>query len=343
MIDPKDLVDVLSLAPFEAHALLNSRDKRRKVVTCYLAMREKIATDFLPLVPSKQPYINDHSRSHLERVLNHIEGLLAKNFPYARGSGDVPDGRVVTWADAIVLLNALVWHDIANIYGRKDHGINVRKCFNAVAAQLYDGHLGEYIQKVATAHSGDGAIQRSIPDTMAEVGYQGERVHLQFLAAVLRLADEIDEDHRRAQPYEYDQMGLVKKGSRRFWFFSKANASIEVQSVPASQNFEFWIDVQSKIPRSKFDLSFPRRKDRTIRAMAEYISRILKFERERSYCNPFLRKAYYHPGVAGIRVHLESDSDLFEFVLSDSLPVDSIMTDRRLSVLHPYFDEALTW
>lgn len=145
MADSKALIDILGLAPLERYALLGSKDARRKVLTSYLAIREKIAYDFLPLVASKEPFMNDHSRQHIERVLSHIESILEFNFPNPSSSiSDIPAERLLTWADTLILLNALVWHDIGNIYGRKGHAEQVRTCLNAISPYLYDGHLKQY-------------------------------------------------------------------------------------------------------------------------------------------------------------------------------------------------------
>jgi hypothetical protein len=194
---------------------------------------------------------------------------------------------------------------------------------------------------VAEAHSGPDAIGIAISDAYSAINYESDSVHLQFLAAVLRLADEIDEDHRRAAPYEHPDLKVVPADSRRFWFFSRSNASIKVVGEAAANGYDMWIDVSSKIENK--DELFSRKRKK-IRALTEYLARIMKMEQERRYCNQYIRKAYYHPGLCGIRVTLElSKGNLVKFVLTDAKTVDEITRDRNYRMLWPHLAEAREW
>jgi hypothetical protein len=348
MPNSKALIDTLLLAPIERHALLASRNSRRKAFACYLAMREKVSEDFLPLVSSAVPFVNDHSRGHLERVLSHIETILSRHFAKPSSqSEDIPEGRLLTWPDTLILLNALVWHDIGNMYGRKGHAAKVKDCLKQVSGLLYDDHLAQYIIQVAEAHSGDGAIERVIPSCHAVGSYESQDIHLQFLAAVLRFADELDEDHRRCTP-QWRELNLVPEESRRFWYFCRVNSSIQVKSVAGDHNFNHEVEINSHVPESEFGLEF-KAEQGTVHAMAEYFKRVFKLERERTYCNAYLRTAYYHPGIARIKVHLRTQegqnpprsSDNYEFELSDGKQPESLLGIENLAKLRPYLNEAL--
>jgi len=353
MPDSKELVDVLGLAPLERHALLSarleSREGRRQVFTSYLALREKIAITFLPLVKSAVPYLNDHSRGHLERVLSHIESILVTNFPRRDSAvGDIPSDRVITWADTAILLNALVWHDIGNVYGRDGHAAQAHWFLSAIASHLYDPHLRDYIVQVAEAHSGPKAITEKIPTGQDAISYLGEAVHLRFLAAVLRFADEIDEDYRRAEPHDWDDLHLIPAGSQRFWYFAKCNSSIRVVASATERNWSFHVAVDSHVPSSEFDRSFEAEHGQ-VRALTEYFRRLLKFERERVYCNQYISPAYYHPGIGGFKVNLRTHemnqpphtARTLSFELSDERPIQALIADSNLGLLQPYMTEAL--
>lgn len=348
MSDSSVLIDNLALAPIERHALNTSRASRRKAFTCYLAMREKIAEDFLPLVSSAIPFINDHSRGHLERVLTLIEAILSRNFAKLNSqSEDIPEGRLLTWPDTLILLNALVWHDIGNMYGRKGHAAKVRDCFKQLTGLLYDDHIAQYIIQVAEAHSGEGTIEKVIPSCHAVSSYECQDIHLQFLAAVLRFADELDEDHRRCTP-QWKELNVVPEESKRFWFFCHANSSIQVKSVAGDHNFNHEVEITSHIPESDFSLEFQTDKGK-VHALAEYFRRIFKIESERIYCNTYLRTAYYHPGIARIKVKLRTQegknppgsAHTLEFELNDAKNPDSLKTLDSLSKCRTYIEEAL--
>ncbi len=339
------LIALLDLSPIERHALsstsLSSTDQRRQAFACYLSMREKIGNDYLPLLNSAVPYINDHTRLHLRRVLQHIEALLERHFPQpSHQAADIPSDRVISWADTLVLINALVWHDMGNMYGREGHAAIVKDCFGAVSGSIYDEFMRNHILRVAEAHSGTGSIERVIPNSHATASYRGEDVHPQFLAATLRFADELDEDHRRISPSEWRSMTrdgkpLVPPSSHRFWYFSERNLSITVRNeAGARTDFAPRVEIVSHIPRTFFKTPFVVRVDKknkptkTRFAITEYFRRIFKIENERVYCNKFLQSSYYHPGVSAIRVRLEmhetsqtpGPDDLCVFDLSDREP-----------------------
>jgi hypothetical protein len=291
--EEQHLIGLLDLSAIERHALfsspsLSSRDHRLQAFACYLSMREKISNDYLPLVDSAAPYINDHTRKHLRRVLEHIEGILERHFPQTTSAvADIPANRVLTWADTLILVNALVWHDMGNMYGRKGHAAVVKDCFQAVSGKLYPEFMREQILRVAEAHSGPNAIATIIPNSHATSSYLGEDVHPQFLAAVLRFADELDEDHRRISPGEWrtmerDGQPLIPRISHRYWYFSERNISIKVRTELGVHNGEQRVDIRSHIPRSFFETRFvisindhgEVTEDR--RALTEYFRRIFK-------------------------------------------------------------------
>ena len=348
MNSSNDFKTILSLESLECHALLKSREDRKKAFTSYLAFREKIARDFLHLIASKEPFMNDHSREHLQRVLYHIESILECNY-FRKNSKivDIPTDRILSWADTMILLNALIWHDIGNIYGRKGHAKKVRNCLEAIAPYLYDTHLKNYIIQVAEAHSGENAIENSIPDSHAASHYENNDIHLQFIAAVLRFADEIDEDHRRAKPNEYEDLDLIPEESQRFWFFSKSNSSIKVSNEIGMMNFDFWVNIESYIPKSKFDRKF-KADGSNIEAATEYFRRILKFEKERRYCNKYITK-FYHPGIKGFRVNLKTNEpdeqitskNSYKFLVHDDLSLKDYLNKPEFKDLHVFIDKAL--
>ena len=349
MID-QSLIDLGSL---EKHALdgcadLASREKRVQAFTCYLALREKICVELLPLIASKQPYINDHTRTHLYRVLKHIERLLDRHYPHSDDRADITADREVGWADAIILLNALVWHDLGNIRGRQGHA--GQPLFEAIAPRLYEDRLAELIKQVAEAHSGLGAIERSIPNSYAAQAFHGEDIHPQFLASLLRLADELDEDRHRISAPDYATMDLVPPESQRYWFFNNMNDSIRVTSFASGVgSYAPWVEIHSSLALSRFSEPIATSASESIPAMTEYIRRVLKIEAERKYCNPYLRTAYHHTGVAGIRVIVNTQEprgnrkhqNVLTLELTDTQTANDLLTAHDLAPLHEHLESAL--
>lgn len=351
MTDPRAEPGPFRLADLERHALdgcaddLASTERRLQAFTCYLAMREKICNDFLPLIASRQPFINDHTRSHLQRVLRHIEALLQRHFPAQDAMRDIPASREVGWADTMVLLNALVWHDLGNVRGRDGHASEVRQLFEAISDRLYDDKLAALIKDVAEAHSGPDAITRVIPERASITAFRNETVHPHFLAAVLRFADELDEDRERIAGSQYPDLNLVPRANNRYWFFNSVNDSIRVLDRASDVGaYSAWVTVHSSFPSTRFDEPLEVRPGETVPAMTEYLSRLAKIERERRYCNPFLQRAYNHTGVTGIEVTIEtrqpgarqSAADVLILRLTDTLSLADALQDPGLAALRPY-------
>jgi hypothetical protein len=355
MAEAQNIVDILELASLERYCLqsgsvdLSSKDGRRKAFLAYLAMREKIAVDYLPIINSAAPFINDHSRRHLQRVLAHIESLLQRHFPTGSGPiADIPSTRSLTWADTMILLNALIWHDIGNMHGRHGHAARVHECFGAVSGYLYEEPLADYIKQVAEAHSGADAISRLIPASHAVGSYQGEDVHPQFLASVLRFADELDEDQRRISPAEWSDLDIVPAKNKRFWFFCQANTSIRVTAEPGPQILKAVVEISSHVPAQHFDLKFPSDASE-VSALQEYFRRLIKLDNERRYCNQFMRTGYYHPGVDSLRVVLRthdkgrrpSDGVTYKFDITDYNSFDKLLSDDSLADIHTFIEQAI--
>jgi hypothetical protein len=249
-----------------------------------------------------------------------------------------------------VLLNALVWHDLGNVRGRKGHAGQVRRLFGKVSGHLYDPQLAMLISNVAEAHSGPDAIGTVIPNSLASTAFQGDEVHPQFLAAVLRFTDGLDEDHERISTRDFARLRLVKKSSQRYWFFNAVNDSISIEMVQSRIGvYEAWVEIRSWVPRSKFGQVLPTERRGTVRALVEYLRRIMKIESERRYCNPYLRKAYSHTGVEGIRVSLHIHEmnarplaqDLIQFELSDTAPIDRLVDDPAFAEISGFLREAI--
>ncbi len=349
-----DLIAVLELSPIESHALketVTSVDDRRKLFLCYLAMREKISCDYLPFINSAVPHINDHTRKHLRRVLTLIESILSRHFPADSVVRDIPADRLITWPDALILINALVWHDMGNMYGRKGHAKRVHECFQAVSGYMYDEYLTTFIKQVAEAHSGEGAIERIIPSQFSVGTYHQSEVHPQFLAAVLRFADELDEDYRRAIPQEWRHLNIIPRESHRYWYFCERNRSIHVRPIAGEHNLDLVVNIETHIPQSEFDQQFliEEGKAETTSALAEYFRRIFKIEKERKYCNTFLRRAYYHPGIKGISVGLQTQetnaylaaNNVIRFELNDSFSPKDLLNRPDLSNIRSHIEAAL--
>lgn len=282
----------------------------------YQAAKSRLQTRYYPYVRDREPYMTDHGPGHIERVLEKLGGLLAYHIP--RPGAEFPSERLLNLYELNLLLSAVIWHDIGNLYGRSDHANSIHRIFDQVREFLYDDHEVEWIPKIAKAHSGYGSIDHHIELDSTYV--HDLPIYPRFLAALLRFADEIEEDSRRIGARIYDD---VPSGRKAYWFFCKCNQSVRV--VPDLEGCT--ISVDSKIQRQElWGQLYKERTDGTsdgVLGIEEYVRRVDKINEERKYCNGFLERYHYYRAIRCIDLDLkvyeaEAVADQIAFKFTDT-------------------------
>lgn len=293
----------------------------------YQATKSRLETRYYPYVKDKEPYMTDHGPGHISRVLEKLAGLLYYHIPSP--DAEFPDERLLNLYELNLLLNSVIWHDIGNLYGRIDHPDSIHMIFDRIKGFLYDDHEIEWIPKIARAHSGHGAIERNIE--VASIHVHDLPIHPRFLAALLRFADELEEDSRRIGAKVYDD---IPDGKKAYWFFCKCNQSVRV--VPDLEGCT--ISVDCKIQKDEVWRELGKERaggqiDRVI-GIEEYTRRLDKINEERKYCNGFVQRYYYYRPVRWLDLELkiyEADSivDQIAFRFTDSQGYDDFFASYR--------------
>ena len=250
------------------------------------------------------PFYTDHGTKHINRILILLNDLLQ---PHLLNEGEIaPQSTRTASADLLskklnayeiyLLLCAVIWHDIGNLYGRKEHNKKIFKLFRRAKGFLHDKKSSEWIQNICEAHSGDKAVDKIDCETMYEKDFI---FYPRFLAALLRFCDELDETKERIGECVYDQ---VPKQQRIYWFFCKCNDSIHVER---DDQDNAKIVVIGSMDKSSLKSEFTKNNGRTtikVLGIEEYITRINKINAERIYCNKFYNRHFFK-GVEKIELH----------------------------------------
>ena len=213
-----------------------------------------------------------HDLEHVNDVIRRAGHLLG-----ASSSANTPSLESLYPYEIFVLLVACLIHDAGNVSGRMGHASKARKVLREVCGEYLEEKEIRIISKVAKAHGGkaqDGSKDtiRDLPDID---GVQDCRVRSQILAAILRYADELAENSRRANTRDVP--------SSRF-----PNAFCKCISINVDyQNRRVGLDFA--ISEKECELFGVDEKNNEMYFIDYIKKRVLKAEMERRYCDQFLR------------------------------------------------------
>ena len=237
----------------------------------------------------KMIWLNDHGPEHIAAVVERASQLLdngkddTTNFIYSLNAREI-----------FLLLNAIQVHDIGNFFGRVGHEAKVFEAVNeGLTPILFDSTEARYIYDIAHVHGGkvvykNGSTDKNtIKKIKPQITSDGYTVRLQLLAAVLRFADELADEKKRADIVSLNK-GTLTKGSEVFHAFSACLDSVKVD------HSKLTIEVHFKIPKKYATRKFGKLisengNDKVIECylLDEIYSRILKMHHERIYCAKF--------------------------------------------------------
>ncbi|RJP34199.1 MAG: hypothetical protein C4527_02825 [Candidatus Omnitrophota bacterium] len=132
--------------------------------------------------------LNDHGKEHIAMVIQRA-GLILQ--------GRIED---LSGYEIYLLLLAIHFHDVGNIYGRDDHEHRIFEVMEELGTLLpLDSPSKKYVAKIAMAHGGKINDSKDTISTLLMSDYlQGMHIRPALIAAILRFADEIADDHTRA-------------------------------------------------------------------------------------------------------------------------------------------------
>ena len=234
-------------------------------------------------------WLTDHGPDHVDTVIDRASELV-----FEAGCELLP-------YEVYVLLMAAHFHDVGNIYGREGH----EKQISTVMASMERSLIGDdyferrLIRDIAMAHGGNiGGDKNTIGRLPYEKYIEKPGIRPHFLAAILRFADELADDSRRATvfPLEHD---FMLKASEVFQRYAEALKRVEVNADCIQMRFE--LDRETVLRKYG-------KGGKEVYLLDEIFERTLKTYLEHIYCSRFLQPEIH---ISRIEVLIEVFSDNF--------------------------------
>ncbi len=219
-------------------------------------------------------YLNDHGPEHIKTVIQRATALLSHPedmYPQLHAY------------EVYLLLMAIHFHDIGNLYGRKGHEEKLAPIMQELG-KLAGTEMVEKkaIKQIARSHGGRiNGDKDTIRHLREKDPLLGKDVRYQALAAIVRFADELADDVHRAARVMVE-LGVIPAKSEVFHAYSQSLKSVQVK--PA----ERLIDLRYSFLKADGTRKFGKLR-RKVYLLDEVFERTLKMHFERQYCMRFMR------------------------------------------------------
>lgn len=273
---PLDLVAVLRNADPASFPNRSGYYKRYEYLEDY--MNEKVHKEVvLGAIVKDGGLLNDHGPDHIRTVIARAGNMLS-------GSRAQPG---FTPYETYLLLCAVHFHDVGNIFGREGHEKRHAEIMKEVRPILGDDSTEiSCISKIAYAHGGHIDGNKDKISLLENDPVNGQDVRVRSLAAVLRFADELADDKHRANRFllEHD---LLPKEAEVFHKYAASLDSVMVRPDDGCVNLHFRLSTNDatrlwgkKVGKDKVD---------DVYLIDEIYARTMKMHLERNYCSRFMR------------------------------------------------------
>jgi len=306
-------------------------ENKLKLWDNYASAKSLLTDSYFPYISDAIPWHTRHDIGHVDRVLEKLHFFLVPHLQLENVAKD----KTIDLMSLNLLLNATLWHDIGNLYGRVEHNKNMKHVFGENKDSFYDSALADWIVKVAQAHFGENGIN-AIGRKTVLIG--NSLLFPQFLAALLRISDEMEEDYRRV---EERLISSVPKKHQAYWKFCIMNKAIVPTYIARTYGTRTDTSLIIKIS-AKFDSSEIwdewGKNSGMVKSIEEYIRRIQKINRERRYCNQFLTQTLYFHAVDGIDLCIDiydrgQQTDKIRFMFDDYKGDNEFFSDNRVKTI----------
>lgn len=245
-------------------------------------------------------WLTDHGPDHIATVIQRAGDLAFTT------------ECVLTRYEAYILLIAVHFHDMGNLFGRQNHERKIHTImFENLESALVGGDSFEkrMICDIAMAHGGY-ADEEGDKDTIGTLRYDEPRdksrgVRVKKLAAILRFADELADDNTRTNRFVQQATAAVYPGSEIFHWYAAQLRPIEIDHDNRSVNLRF--ELNTTLVNRKF-----RKNGEETYLYDEILARTLKMYREYIYCKRFMLPDIVLDQIA---VHIDVCNDTYSSIL----------------------------
>ncbi|MBI1945391.1 MAG: NACHT domain-containing protein [Deltaproteobacteria bacterium] len=274
----------------------------------FLMLKQRLLSNEYIATSAGFPGGNDHGPEHIKRVLKYLDELLG------------PDQLAhVSAYELWIAAMAVLYHDIGILRGRKGHAAkSAELLLRDGNSYIFDEVDKNYIELAVFSHSSSVSIDEKCQQHEECETAKGAQIRPRLVCALVRLADELDEDFRRSPPSLQEKLDLPDE-SRVYWAFNQRVFGVGV-SRPSS---EISLNVQ-------LNASDYYRKDYTLSgkpiSLADFaLKKFVKLNDERRTCNKHLPPSLRLNRIRlGIRVKDRQSVPLNIIMLTDESSEDNV-------------------
>ena len=230
----------------------------------YVNARTVLLTDVFEEIRGKEPHLTDHGPKHIHNVLQNVFELL-------KGAKDY-----FSAIELYVLGLGVLFHDVGNLEGRKDHNLRIARFYDYVRQGPQYAQEKSLVVRISQAHSGkaqDGS-RNTLTDVPESSHLDGQSVRARELAALIRFADELAEGPQRTSQYLRDAGGYASESALYHDYSSATNMCIDYGNGRVTVTYQFEINRQAGLTEEL---------ERVKRLLTFAYERLEKMDRERRY------------------------------------------------------------
>lgn len=288
------------------------KDEGEEKFSLYLRARQKLIEQVVPNIPAAEPSLTDHTGTHLADVLDNADHLI-----YGDQASEKEKRKRLNAVELYCLCLGILFHDVGNVYERKEHEKRVADVYDWVRAGETAPQQERLLTvKVAGAHS--GKTRSGSRDTLADLfpsHLWKDPVRLPEIGAILRFADEIAEGEQRTSKF-MQEMGLYDEESMPYHRYASMTT---IMPDRGNGRIALTYSIRFDPDRAKLEGAVAE-----VRELLQFAySRIVKLNQERQYARHYstLLDCFKSTHVtfnfwAG---NQELNLDLPELVLSDKI------------------------
>lgn len=267
-----------------------------------------------------------HDAEHFDEVVVHAGQLLSiTNKSLSEISADSKTS--LNPYEVYLLLAAIRVHDVGNMYGREQHE---KKCFQILqdmgTGSGPDSTEKKIIARIAQAHG--GKTGSGSKDTIGELDIASHSAHISYrprlLAGIVRIADEICENRRRAGNVLLNQSKLPKH-SEIYHRYAASIIANRWNAADRTLHLKFEVTLSDiETPWGCENRAISGQPELTeVYLLDEIFLRLEKMDRERRYCNMHTREVFT---IDTIRATLDILNDEDHEII-DRIPIPEL-SDR---------------
>ncbi len=235
----------------------------------YISARGFLLTDILPWIASKEPNLSDHGSTHIKNVLDNAFQLIGNT-------------EAINPIEHYILCQSILFHDVGNLFGRKKHNLKIAKIYEAQFNKLWINRLEMgHVIKIGRSHSGISGLDGS-NDTLKDLNdafFESHSVRLQYLAAVLRFADELAEGPQRTSTFLIEN-NMIARSSKIYHKYAQCtNVYIDRGGSRIALSYQ--------IPLDDYNFNLKSGANNFTKFMKCVYARIHKLDGERRYCKHY--------------------------------------------------------